>query len=151
MRLVKASEVQKLTGLSADQLREWTTRRRLIEPDAKPSGPGSRARYSWQTVLVLRLAIVLKESFHMELQAQRALFAGLAERLTKVSFPALRGSVLVIGREGAFRISPLEEIGSPATDLLMLRLDPHLDVLATEFSSIEPIRQLPLFPARAVG
>ncbi len=151
MRLVKASEVQKLTGLSADQLREWTTRRGLIEPDLKPSGPGSRARYAWQTVLLLRLAVVLKESFHIELHAQRALFSGLAERLAKVSFPALRGSVLVIGCEGTFSILPIEEIRSPATDLLMLRLDPHLDVLSTEFALIEPIRQLPLFPARAVG
>lgn len=151
MRLVKASDVQKLTGLSADQLREWTTRRGLIEPDAKPSGPGSRARYAWQTVLLLRLAVVLKESFHIELHAHRALFSGLAERLAKVSFPALRGSALIVGREGAFSISPIEEILSPGTDLLILRLDPHLDVLSTEFGLIEPIRQLPLFPARVVG
>lgn len=151
MRLVKASDVQKITGLSADQLREWTTRRGLIEPDAKPSGPGSRARYAWQTVLLLRLAVVLKESFHIELHAHRQLFAGLAERLANVSFPALRGSVLIVSRQGTFNISPIEEVRSPDTDLLIILLDSHLDVLSTEFGLIEPIRQLPLFPARAVG
>jgi hypothetical protein len=150
MRLVKASEVQKLTGLSADQLREWTSRRGLIEPDSKPSGPGTRARYAWQTVLLLRLAVVLKESFHIELHAQRTLFSGLAERLTKVSFPALRGAAVVIDAGGAFSISPLEEIRSPTTDLLMLQLDPHLDILSAEFGLVEQIRQLPLFPALAV-
>ncbi len=151
MRLVKASEAQKLTGLSADQLREWTTRRGLIEPDSKPNGPGSRARYSWQTVLLLRLAVVLKDSFHIELHAQRALFSTLAGRLAKISFPALRGSALVIGPEGVFSISPVKELRSPASDTLMILLDPHLDILSTEFGLIEPIRQLPLFPARAVG
>jgi hypothetical protein len=151
MRLVRASEVQRLTGLSADQLREWTTRRGLIEPDLKPNGPGSRARFAWQTVLLLRLAVVLKESFHIELHAQRGLFQDLAERLAKVSFPALRGFVLVIGREGNLNISPIEEIRSPTADILMLHLDPHLDVLSTEFGLNEPIRQLPLFPARVVG
>src|ERR1700733_5721335 len=107
MRLIKAGEVQRLTGLSADQLREWTTRRGLIEPDAKPCGPGSRARYAWQTALLLRLAVVLKESFHIELHAHRALFSGLAKRLAKVSFPALRGSALTVGREGSFSILPI--------------------------------------------
>ncbi len=148
---MKESEVQRLTGLSADQLREWTTRRGLIEPDSKPNGPGSRARYAWQTVLLLRLAVVLKENFHIELHAQRGLFSGLAQRLAKVSFPALRGSVLVLGSEGTFSISPIEEIRSPATDLLVLQLDPHLDILSTEFGLVEPIQQLPLLPARAVG
>jgi DNA-binding transcriptional MerR regulator len=151
MRLVKASEAQKLTGLSADQLREWTTRRGLIEPDSKPNGPGSRARYSWQTVLLLRLAVVLKDSFHIELHAQRTLFSTLAERLAKTSFPALRESALVIGPDGIFSILPVKELRSPASDVLMILLDPHLDILSTEFGLIEPIRQLPLFPARVVG
>ncbi|MCF5097152.1 MerR family transcriptional regulator, partial [Pseudomonas gessardii] len=78
MRLIKAAAVQALTGLTSDQLREWTSRRHLIVPDEKPSGPGSRALYSWQTVLLLRLAVVLREKFHVELTSQKNLFLGLA-------------------------------------------------------------------------
>lgn len=150
MRLVKASEVLELTGLSADQLREWTTRRGLIEPDCKPHGPGSRALYSWQTVLLLRLAVELKDAFHVELHSQKALFAGLAKGLTKTSFPSLRGSAVVIGSAGTFSILAADKIRIGNGDLLILRLDPHLDVLSIGFGLIEPIRQLSLFPLRAV-
>ena len=74
MRLIQSGEVQKLTGLTSDQLREWTSRRGLIEADSKPSGPGTRARFGWQSVLLLRIAVVLKERFHVELQSQKPLF-----------------------------------------------------------------------------
>ena len=150
MRLIKASEVLKLTGLSADQLREWTTRRGLIRPDAEPNGPGSRAKYAWQTVLCLRLAVVLKETFHVELQAHRGLLAALGQRLGKTSFLALRGSALVILGSGAFHVLPLNEARAITGDVLILELDPHLDVLSTGFGLAEPIRQLPLFPAVVV-
>jgi DNA-binding transcriptional MerR regulator len=150
MRLVNAGEAQKLTGLTADQLREWTVRRGLIQPDQRPCGPGSRAQYAWQTVLLLRLAVVLKETFHIELHAQRQLFAGLAARLSKVSFPALRGAALVIHGDAVFEIVDLADARSPAEDALIIRLDPHLDALSTGFGVVEPIRQLPLFPAVVV-
>lgn len=149
MRLVKSADVLKLTGLSADQLREWTTRRGLIRPDAEPHGPGSRAKYSWQTVLLLRLAVVLKEIFHIELHAQRGLFARLSQHLSKTSFPALRGSALVIQADGAFDLVPLGAMRVTG-DVLIVELDPHLDVLSTGFGLADPIRQLPLFPAVAV-
>lgn len=149
MRLIKSADVLELTGLSADQLREWTTRRGLIRPDAEPHGPGSRAKYSWQTVLLLRLAVVLKETFHIELHAQRGLFAALAQHLVKVSFPALRGSALVIRGSGAFELVPLGTTRVTG-DALTVELDPHLDALSTGFGFTKPIPQLPLFPAVAV-
>ena len=149
-RLVTAREVQALTGLTADQLREWTTRRGLIKPDEQPHGPGSRARYAWQTVLLLRLAVVFKQSFHVELQAQRGLFAALAERLEKRPFHALRGSALVLEAEGQCDIVPLSEIRAMATDVLIIRLDPHLDALSIGSELVEPTAQLPLFAATAV-
>jgi hypothetical protein len=106
MRLLQAGEVQKLTGLSSDQLREWTSRRGLIEADAKPSGPGTRALFSWQTVLLLRIAVVLKERFHIELQSQKSLFSALSVVLGKASFPALRETALVLQPDGVFNIVP---------------------------------------------
>src|SRR6202011_5466982 len=104
MQLITARDVQRLTGLTADQLREWTARRGLIEPDDKPHGPGSRARYSWRTVLLLRLAVALKQTFHIELQSQRSVFVELARRLSGSSLHSLRGASLTLRSGGAFEI-----------------------------------------------
>lgn len=152
MRLLQAGEVQKLTGLSSDQLREWTSRRGLIEADAKPSGPGTRALFSWQTVLLLRIAVVLKERFHIELQSQKSLFSALSVVLGKASFPALRETALVLQPDGVFNIVPLKmsRHATAKADCLILLLDPHLSVLSTQFGMSESLRQFPLFPARVV-
>ena len=150
MRLVKAAAVQRSTGLTADQLREWTARRGLIAPDVKPCGPGSRAGYGWQTVLLLRVAVVLKETFHVELQAQRPLFTALKARLATASFPALRGLALLVRSGGQFDLIAVDQIEAAYDDVLVIRLDPHLDVLSTGFGFIEHADQLPLFPAVAV-
>lgn len=149
-RLVTASEVQKLTGLTADQLREWTNRRGLIKPDMQPNGSGSRALYGWQTVLLLRLAVVFKKNFHIELQAQRDLFSSLAGRLAKMPFHALHGSALILKTQSHFDITLLSKLSTIETDCLIVRLDPHLDALSTDFGLIESTKQLPLFVAMAV-
>jgi hypothetical protein len=148
--MINAGRVQQLTGLTADQLREWTHRRALIAPDVAPQGPGRRALYAWQTVLLLRLAVVLKEKFRVELQAHQDLLTALRDLLAGASFPALRGTVLVL--HGMTHGELVADGGvffhadSP-DDALMLRLDPHLDVLATEFAPQEHSPQLPLFRA----
>src|SRR5439155_2813078 len=148
--LITAGQVQRITGLTADQLREWTTRRGLIEPDMKPCGPGSRARFSWQTVLLLRLAVVMNRAFHIELEAQRPLFGGLARRLHGSSFPSLRGSILFLKSGAQFELRLGRDIWNLEEDALVVRLDPHLDVISASFAVTEPISQLPLFPAAAV-
>lgn len=150
MKFIQSADVLRLTGLSADQLREWTTRRRLIRPDAEPHGPGTRAKYSWQTVLLLRLAVVLKGNFHTELQAYCSLFSALSQHLAKTSFPALRNSALVIRSGGDFELIPTEEIRKLGGDALIIELDPHLEILSTEFGVSEPKQQLHLFPVVAV-
>src|SRR4029450_10411018 len=53
---------------------KWTSRRALIEADIRPKSKGSPARYTWQTILVLRVALTLRERFHVELQAHKPLF-----------------------------------------------------------------------------
>lgn len=153
MRLLQAGEVRKLTGLSSDQLREWTSRRGLIEADSKPSGPGTRARFAWQAVLLLRIAVVLKKQFHIELQSQKPLFSALSVQLEKTSFPALRETALVLESDGGFDIVPMKALRhvTERGDCLILLLDPHLGVLSTQFGMPEPMRQLPLFPAQVVG
>lgn len=150
IKLVTLGEVQKLTGLTSDQIREWTHRRGLIKPDVEPNGPGSRARYSWQTILLLRLAVALKGTFHIELQSQRDLFASLTQRLAKMPFHALRECAVVVQADAQYEIVRLSHARMPGANSLVIRLDPHLDVLATDFGLVEPTRQLPLFPVVAV-
>ena len=148
--LVQTKDVLRLTGLSADQLREWTVRRDLIRPDITPSGPGTRAKFTWQTVLLLRLAIVMRETFRVELQAHRDLLWALSARLSKASFPALQGAVLLLRGQGDFELISAEETATLIGDRLMVELDPHLDILSVEFGMAKPLQQLPLFPAVAL-
>lgn len=148
--MINAGRVQQLTGLSADQLREWTHRRGLIAPDVAPNGPGRRALYAWQTVLLLRLAVVLKDKFKVELQAHAELLTALRELLDGVSFPVLRGNVLVLHGMKHGELVDTNVSGyrlDTSDDSLVLRLDSHLDILATEFAPQDESRQLPLFKA----
>ena len=81
MGLIGTRDVLALTGLSGHQLREWTGRRALIQADVPARGKGTQARYSWQTVLVLRLALVLRQEFHLNLQHWSEQLAELQRRV----------------------------------------------------------------------
>jgi hypothetical protein len=84
------------------------------------------------------------------LQAHRDLLTALRELLVGASFPALRGTVLVLhGMTHGELVAEGRVIyrADAADDALMLRLDPHLDVLAAEFAPREQYPQLPLFRA----
>ena len=146
MRLLRSREVQSLTGLSADQLREWTNRRGLVAPDVPPRGKGTQARFSWQTVLVLRLAVVLKQEFHVELQAQREFFAGLQRELAGRSFPALWLTSVILYGSSRWELLNVEEV-KVRTDkgCIVLPFAPHLEVLSVGFGIPNTIQQLPLF------
>lgn len=153
MHLVTTREAIQLTGLSTTTLREWTSRRALIPFDVPPKSQGSPARYGWQTILLLRLAVTLRDRFHLELQAHRELFSDLKLGLTRISFIALWGKALVL--QGGDRWSLLEE-GDPASlheDGIVIRLQSHLEALSAGFSFPGPMSspgQLELFPAQAL-
>lgn len=147
MRLIGSRDVLKLTGLSGDQLREWTVRRGLIHPDVPASRQGQQAQFGWQTVLVLRLAVVMRSRFHVELQAHRDLLARVRCLLNGRSFPSLWGHRLAI-----FGLQRCALLGTgdplPADeDVFLLALHAHLEALSQGFGVAEPIAQLPLFPA----
>lgn len=148
MRLVRSRDVPALTGLTADQLREWTVRRGLVQPDKPAQKRGSEAKFCWQTLLVLRLAVVLRTRFHVELQAHRELLASARRLLDGASFPALWGGTLAI-----YDLSRCELLGARTPpplaeeDAVLLRLNRHLEVLSQGFGLPEPVSQLPLFPA----
>lgn len=148
MRLVRSRDVPALTGLSADQLREWTVRRGLVQPDEPAQKRGSEAKFSWQTVLVLRLAVVLRTRFHVELQAHRELLAAARKLLDGASFPGLWGGALAIyGMSRCELLSARSPLPSADEDAILLRLNRHLEALSRGFGLSEPVSQLPLFPA----
>jgi hypothetical protein len=147
--MIPAGRVQTLTGLTANQLREWSHRRNLVRPDIEAGGPGRPALYSWQTVLLLRIAVVLRERFKIELQAHKDLLHALQDLLAGVPFPALRGCVLALRamEHGEILSEGQVRVGTNEPDTLFLHLDPHLDLLEVDFSPQDQSGQLPLFRA----
>jgi hypothetical protein len=134
MEVAPTPIVCQLTGLSTVKLREWTSRRALIPADIPAPKRGAPALYSWQTVLVLRLAIVLRDTFHVELTSQKALFERLRAELQERSFAALTGKSLVIAGDGQWRIIEPDRLPRHTDDCLILGLDPHLSVIGEVFA-----------------
>lgn len=147
MTYLATSDVCRLTGLSTDKLREWTSRRSLIPADVPSKRQGSPARYGWATVLVLRLAVVMRDQFHVELQANSSLFAGLRKELSKRPFLSLRGHSLALQGAGIWAL--VEDGDVPPGDALLIRLDPHLAAISAGFPQRDLARagqQRDLFP-----
>ncbi|MDO8287449.1 MAG: hypothetical protein Q7T69_20790 [Rhodoferax sp.] len=143
-----------MTDLSVEKLREWTSRRALIPADVPPAGRGSPARFSWQTILVLRLAITLRERFHLQLQAHASLLRDLRSHLATTSFIALWDKLLVV--QGPDRWALIDEGAAEAIrdDSLIVHLDPHLKLISSGFGLASPTHQpgqIDLFPLAPVG
>jgi len=154
MQFVTTRQASQLTGLSTEKLREWTSRRALIPADVKPKRQGSPAKYTWQTILLLRIAVTLRNRFHLELQAHRELFVNLRRGLKGTSFIALWGKSLAIHGDGAWSLVGEMETGVPEGDAILIRLACHLDALSVVFSLFNNTMmpgQLDLFPARRVA
>jgi hypothetical protein len=147
VRLVGSRDVLKLTGLTADQLREWTVRRALIQPDMPAQKRGHEAKFSWHTVLLLRLAVVLRSRFHIELQAHREILTTAQELLSGMSFPTLWGTTLAIYDLQRCELLSGRDVVAGSEDVVLLRLDRHLEVLSQDFGLLDSRPQLPLFPA----
>lgn len=133
MRLVPTSVVSQLTGLSTDTLREWTRRRGLVSADIAPKQKGSPAKFSWQTILVLRVAVQLRDNFHIELEAYKKTFLDLQYTLQRISFIELWGKVLILSSDGNWELTSTPSLRADS-GLLILELDPHLNALRTGFS-----------------
>lgn len=101
--------------------------------DVRPKGKGSPAQFSWQTILVLRVAVLLRERFKLELQAHKASLADLRKVLRANSFVALWGQRIALSSCGVW--SMVDGVGQvPESDALLIQLDPHLRVLADGFA-----------------
>lgn len=137
LRYAPTPVASKLTGLSTDKLREWTSRRALVPADIRPKQQGSPAKFSWQTILVLRIAVTLRDRFHLELQAHRRLFTSLRKELRSKSFIARWGQSLVVSGGGNWTLVDNEDT-FPCDDVLVVRLDPHLKALSAGFALPTP-------------
>ena len=153
MLLVSTRQAKALTGLSTAKLREWTNRRALIPADVPPRAQGSPARYGWHTILLLRIAITLRQHFHLELQAHRQMFRHLGNQLRETSFVALWGKSLALYAPDRWALLESREQSDIADDVLLIRLTPHLEIITVGFAIAHPYRapgQLELFPVEQV-
>ncbi|WP_304729421.1 hypothetical protein [Rhodoferax sp.] len=147
MKYLATPDVCQLTSLSTEKLREWTSRRSLIPADVPSKQQGSPARYSWATVLVLRLAVVMRDRFHVELKANCGLFAALRAEFLGRPFLTLRSQSLALLGDGKWTL--VNDGQMPPMDALMIRLDPHLIDISAGFPQPELARagrQRDLFP-----
>ena len=144
MRLVQSADALQVTGLTRSQLREWTGRRELILPDVSPDGPGRHALYAWQTLLVLRLLLVLHNDFAAEVGAWAPAAMNLREKLKNTSFPSLwHLSVFFPNRHTALLVDDVAKVGHTG---LILPLESHLTVLASKLSLPRPDQLSLLLP-----
>ena len=150
MGLIGTRDVLALTGLSGHQLREWTGRRALIQADMPARGKGTQARYSWQTVLVLRLALVLRQEFHLDLQHCSEQLAELQRRLKGRSFLSLRGHALVLGDESRIALVRVSAVQIGQEAIVVVPLERYLQSLMVVLEEEAGAKQLPLFRARAL-
>ena len=133
LRSVPTPIACQLTELSTDKLREWTRRRALVPADVRPKGKGSPAGFSWQTILVLRIAVLLRDRFNLELQAHKHSLDNLRKALRTKSFIVLWGQRLALHSNGDWSFLEQAE-AAPGTDTLLIHLDPHLRVLRDGFT-----------------
>ncbi|WP_247308911.1 hypothetical protein [Ralstonia pseudosolanacearum] len=152
MRLVPTPVASQLTGLSTEKLREWTSRRALVPADVRPRQKGSPAQFSWQTILILRLALLLRDQFGVELQFHKENFAKLRKELRSASFIALWGRRLALTCQGELLLLD-DQAPLPADDAIFICLDPHLSIIRDGFAlpdAAAAIGQLDLFPISSV-
>ncbi len=156
MRLVPTPLASQLTGLSTEKLREWTSRRALVPADVRPRQKGSPAQFSWQTILVLRLALLLRDRFGVELQFHKENFAKLRKELGSASFISLWGRRLALTSQGELSLLD-DQAPLPVDDAILIHLAPHLSIIRDGFALSDAgvaARQLDLFPlspVQAVG
>lgn len=149
--MFQASDAVRLTGLTRNQLREWCGRGRrgILEPDVSAGGPGRHAMYAWQTLLTLRLLLILHTRFGVQICQLADAAKSFQLLLRGTSFPALwsLSATLVDLRAIELTAHPEDNVVDGA---IVLPLRPHLEVLATAIS-LPVDEQLPLLPPMAVS
>lgn len=149
MKLAWTPETSELTGLSVDTLREWTVRRALIPADVPPRAKGSPAQYSWQTVLILRLAVSMRNRFQIELQAHKVFFAQLKDAMRHLDPAELSSKALLLKGEGKWEL--VDDRERVQGEVLVIQLRPYLESLAEFFGFVGAYsEQFELFPGSSL-
>lgn len=152
LRLIPTPVASQLTGLSTEKLREWTSRRALVPADVPPKQKGSPAKFTWQTTLILRIAVLLRDQFAVELQAYKTTFANLRKELRSTSFVGLWGRRVALGPHG--KCFFFDATSRPVEmDALVVHLDPHLEIIRDGFAlpgAISTASQFDLFSLPAM-
>jgi len=148
MSLVQASDAARLSGLTANQLREWCGRRELVAADVPAAGRGHLALFSWQTILALRVLNEVHQLYGVEVSGWRPAIAQLQTLLRGRSFPSLWGALAVFPNTKE-AVLKLEDESFTRDSCLIVGLNRHLEALAKP-SDLPVEAQLPLFPALAV-
>jgi hypothetical protein len=131
-KLVNSPEAAWLAGLSVDRLRDWQ-RRALVVPQIPPPRQGCHPKYSWKSILLLRMAVILRDRFKLELGALGYQFFELFSILSDTEFASLWGKYLVLDSGEHWILADPRENIVPAAEGLLIRLDPHLQILSEAF------------------
>lgn len=108
-------------------------------------------RFSWHTLLVLRLASELKTRLHVELHAHRDTFSELQTEFRRTSYISLWESAVVLSAPGRLVVTGMANLNlGPEEAVVVLPLLPHLRVLTSEFGLRDAMRQYPLLRPSAV-
>jgi hypothetical protein len=94
--------------------------------------------------------MVLRSGFHVELQAHRELLVGAREILKGEAFPALWGKTLAIYDFKRCELISGKDHPGAREDVVLLRLDRHLEALSRGLQLQPALAQRPLFPAVAL-
>lgn len=152
MQYVSTPIAARITGLSTANIREWVLRRDLVPADIPPREKGSPARFGWQALLILRIAVHLRDGFHLELQAHRSALHKLRRDLQGRSFISLWDRRLALLATGQWVLMAAGE-GALHEDAVVLSLNPHLvairDGLASRTNSQKELFSISTLRERA--
>lgn len=148
MKMFQSFQMVELTGLTKSQLREWCSVRQLLPSDIIPEGPGTHAMFTWQTAISLRILKSIQDDWAGTVSAWAPVVRDFRAEIEGTSFPTLFGHVVVFDSLSSMIIQKETELKG-GSGVLVVPLDPHLEVLASKLAIPLP-DQLPLFPPMAV-
>lgn len=146
--MFQSFQMVELTGLTKSQLREWCSVRQLLPSDIMPEGPGTHAMFTWQTAISLRILKSIQNDWAGTVSAWAPVVRDFRAEIKGTSFPTLFGHVVVFESISSMTIQRETEL-TAGSGVLVVPLDPHLEVLASKLAIPLP-DQLPLFPPMAV-
>jgi hypothetical protein len=143
MEPVQFSDAVRMTGLSANQLREWCGKRALFRPTVQSRGSGRVALYTWQDLLALRVFHEVVGLFGGRASDWAGAINHFRTSLIGQSFPSLWGKAVVFNNHFSSLVVPRDKVDIEKS-VLSIQLTDHLIVLSEFGTSLEVQGELPL-------